>query len=491
MKNNNTICAISTPPGVGGIAVIRVSGENAFEICDKIFISQNGKKLSEIEANSVIFGKIINNHYCAGADLQSVPQHNDKIGTDYKSALATQVIVDEVLATVFRAPNSFTGENTVEISCHGSLYIQQEILQLLLKNGAALAQAGEFTQRAFLNGKMDLSQAEAIADLIASTSAAAHAMAMNQMRGGFSSELKKLREQLVDFVSLIELELDFSDEDVEFADREKLKDLARNIELKISQLANSFQVGNVLKNGIPVALVGETNVGKSTLLNLLLNEEKAIVSDIHGTTRDVIEDIVNIQGITFRFIDTAGIRRTQDVVENLGIERSFQQIEKASIVLWLVDGTSVSEHIEWLTEKILKRAADKKVILVFNKIDKISSEELDILNELFAPFDCETIHISAKKKLNTDELQKALIRAAQIPQNTENSVIVSNVRHFEALKNAQNAIDRVIAGLTRNLSGEFLSQDIRECLHFLGEITGEISTDEILGNIFRKFCIGK
>ena len=250
-------------------------------------------------------------------------------------------------------------------------------------------------------------------------------------------------------------------------------------------------MGNVLKNGIPVALVGETNVGKSTLLNLLLNEEKAIVSDIHGTTRDVIEDIVNIQGITFRFIDTAGIRKTQDTIENLGIERSFQQIEKASIVLWLVDGTSVSEHIEWLTEKILKRAANKKVIFVFNKIDKISSEELDILNELFAPFDCETIQISAKKKLNTHELQKALIRAAQMPQITGDDVIVSNVRHYEALKNAQNAIDRVIAGLNRNLSGEFLSQDIRECLHFLGEITGEISTDEILGNIFSKFCIGK
>jgi len=470
MKTNNTICAISTPAGIGGIAVIRVSGKDAFEICDKIFIAQNGKKLSETEANKAVFGKIVVETHC-NASLQNV--------------------IDEVLATVFRTPHSFTGENTVEISCHGSFYIQQEILQLLLKNGASLAQAGEFTQRAFLNGKMDLSQAEAVADLIASTSESAHTMAMNQMRGGFSAELKTLREQLLDFVSLVELELDFSEEDVEFADRQKLKDLAKNIELKISQLAASFQVGNVLKNGIPVALVGETNVGKSTLLNLLLNEEKAIVSDIHGTTRDVIEDTVNIQGITFRFIDTAGIRKTQDTIENLGIERSFQQIEKASIVLWLVDGTSVSEHIEWLTEKILKRAADKKVILIFNKIDKISPEELDILNELFAPFDCETIHISAKKKLNTSELQKALIRAAQIPQNTENNVIVSNVRHYEALKNAQNAIERVVAGLNRNLSGEFLSQDIRECLHFLGEITGEISTNEILGNIFEKFCIGK
>jgi tRNA modification GTPase len=316
-------------------------------------------------------------------------------------------------------------------------------------------------------------------------------MAINQMRGGFSTELKTLRGQLLDFVSLVELELDFLDVDVEFADRKKLKDSAKNIELKISQLAASFQLGNVLKNGIPVALVGETNVGKSTLLNLLLNEEKAIVSDIHGTTRDVIEDTVNIEGITFRFIDTAGIRKTQDTIENLGIERTFQQIEKASIVLWLVDGTSVSEHIEWLTEKILKRASSKKVIIIFNKIDRISSEELEILNELFAPFDCETIQISAKKKLNTQELQKALIRAAKIPQNTGNNVIVSNVRHYEALKNALTAIQKVNEGLENNISGEFLSQDIRECMHYLGEITGEITTNEVLGNIFAKFCIGK
>ncbi len=460
MLHNDTICAISTPAGVGGIAVIRVSGENAFETCDKIF--KGAEKLAETNANRVIFGKIVNNE-----------------------------TVDEVLATVFRAPHSFTGENTVEISCHGSIFIQQEILKLLLSNGCRLATAGEFTQRAFLNGKMDLSQAEAVADLIASQSASAHRMAMNQMRGGFSTELRNLRTQLLDFVSLIELELDFSEEDVEFADRANLKNLANDIEQKISRLANSFSVGNVLKNGIPVALVGETNVGKSTLLNLLLNEEKAIVSDIHGTTRDVIEDCVNIQGITFRFIDTAGIRKTVDVVENLGIERTYQQIEQASIVLWLIDGTNVSEHIEWLTEKILKRAEGKKVILIFNKIDKLEGEEIEVLEQLFSTCDCEKIKISARQKLNTDILQKALLKAAEISEINQNDVIVSNVRHYEALCNAQNAIARVIAGLNSNLSGDFLSQDIRECMHHLGEITGEISTDEVLGNIFAKFCIGK
>ncbi len=460
MLHNDTICAISTPAGVGGIAVIRVSGENAFEVCDKIF--KGAEKLAETNANRVIFGKIVNNE-----------------------------TVDEVLATVFRAPHSFTGENTVEISCHGSIFIQQEILKLLLSNGCRLATAGEFTQRAFLNGKMDLSQAEAVADLIASQSASAHRMAMNQMRGGFSTELRNLRTQLLDFVSLIELELDFSEEDVEFADRANLKNLANDIEQKISRLANSFSVGNVLKNGIPVALVGETNVGKSTLLNLLLNEEKAIVSDIHGTTRDVIEDCVNIQGITFRFIDTAGIRKTVDVVENLGIERTYQQIEQASIVLWLIDGTNVSEHIEWLTEKILKRAEGKKVILIFNKIDKLEGEEIEVLEQLFSTCDCEKIKISARQKLNTDILQKALLKAAEISEINQNDVIVSNVRHYEALCNAQNSIVRVIAGLNSNLSGDFLSQDIRECMHHLGEITGEISTDEVLGNIFAKFCIGK
>ena len=461
----STIAAISTAPGIGGIAVIRVSGIDALKNCDSIFVPQTKKNsLNTQKAFSISFGRIVTEN---------------------------QEVVDEVLVSVFRAPHSFTGEDVVEISCHGSVFIQQQILQLLLANGCTLAQAGEFTQRAFLNGKMDLSQAEAVADLIASTSVASHKMALNQMRGGFSNELVKLRTQLLDFVSLVELELDFTEEDVEFADRTKLKSLATEIELLISKLADSFKVGNAIKNGIPVALVGETNVGKSTLLNLLLNEEKAIVSDIHGTTRDSIEDSVNIKGITFRFIDTAGIRNTKDKIENMGIERTYQKIEQASIVLWLIDCTQVSEHIEWLTDRIARRAEGKKIILVFNKIDKIAEDEREVLAELFEQFEGERIYISARNKINTDQLLKALVNAAQLPEINPGDVVVNNVRHFEALKNAQTAINRVIDGLDSDISGDFLSQDIRECMHFLGEITGQISNDEILGNIFGKFCIGK
>jgi tRNA modification GTPase len=311
------------------------------------------------------------------------------------------------------------------------------------------------------------------------------------MRGGFSTELMKLRTQLLNFVSLVELELDFNEEDVEFADRNQLKTLATDIEQVIDKLSDSFKVGNALKNGIPVALVGETNVGKSTLLNVLLNEEKAIVSDIHGTTRDVIEDSVIINGVTFRFIDTAGIRDTKDKIESMGIERTYQKIEQASIVLWILDCTQVTEHIEWLTERIAKRSAGKKVILVFNKIDKIAEEERDVLNLLFEQFEGERIYISARERINTEGLKKALIQAAQLPEITSADVVVSNIRHYEALQNAHSAICRVIDGIEIGISGDFLSQDIRECMHFLGEITGQISNDEILGNIFGKFCIGK
>ena len=462
---STTIAAISTAPGIGGIAVIRVSGKDALKNCDSIFVPQTKKNsLTTQKPFSISFGRIVTKSF---------------------------EVVDEVLVSVFKAPHSFTGEDVVEISCHGSVFIQQHILQLLLENGCKLAQPGEFTQRAFLNGKMDLSQAEAVADLIASTSAASHRMALNQMRGGFSNELVKLRTQLLDFVSLVELELDFTEEDVEFADRSKLKKLATEISELITRLSDSFRVGNALKNGIPVALVGETNVGKSTLLNLLLNEEKAIVSDIHGTTRDSIEDSVDINGINFRFIDTAGIRNTKDKVENMGIERTYQKIEQASIVLWLIDCTQVSEHIEWLTDRIAKRAEGKKIILVFNKIDKIAEDEREVLGELFEQFEGERIYISARNKINTDKLQKALVEAAQLPEIHPGDVVVNNVRHFEALQNAQKAINRVITGLDSGISGDFLSQDIRECMHFLGEITGQISNDEILGNIFGKFCIGK
>ena len=462
---STTITAISTAPGIGGIAVIRVSGENALKYSDAIYVPKNKSiPLLQQVSNLVTFGNVV--------DKQ-------------------QVDIDEVLVTVFRAPHSFTGEDTVEISCHGSLFVQQKILQLLLEQGCVLAGPGEFTQRAFMNGKMDLSQAEAVADLIASNSASSHRMAMNQMRGGFSNELLKLRTQLLNFVSLIELELDFNEEDVEFADRSKLRTLATDIEQLIARLADSFRVGNALKNGIPVALVGETNVGKSTLLNVLLNEERAIVSEIHGTTRDVVEDLVNIEGITFRFIDTAGIRDTKDKIESMGIERTYQKIEQASIILWIVDCTQLTEHMEWLTERIAKRAEGKKVILVFNKIDKIAEDEREVLDQLFQQFEGDRIYISAKDRINTEGLQKALVLAAQLPTINPGDVVVNNVRHYEALQNALTAIRRVIDGIDTGITGDFLSQDIRECMHFLGEITGAISNDEILGNIFGKFCIGK
>lgn len=460
-----TIAAISTAPGVGGIAVLRVSGPDAITICTKIFRPVSaGTDLQSLRANMAVLGSI------ADADGE---------------------IIDEVLLTVFRSPRSFTGEDVVEIACHGSVYIQQRILMLLIENGCRLAQAGEFTQRAFLNGKMDLSQAEAVADLIASTSAAAHRMAMTQMRGGFSSELIQLRTQLLNFVSLVELELDFSEEDVEFADRSQLFTLVSTIENMIVRLSESFRVGNALKNGIPVALVGETNVGKSTLLNMLLNEDRAIVSDIHGTTRDVIEDQMVLRGITFRFIDTAGIRDTKDKIESLGIERTYQKIEQSAIVLWVLDCTQLSEHMEWLTEKIEERASGKKVILVFNKIDKITEPEREVVARLFERFDGERVYISAKSRLNTSQLEDALVKAAQLPEINPGDVIVNNIRHFEALQKSLESIQRVSDGLKSGISGDFLSQDIRECMHFLGEITGQISNDEILGNIFSKFCIGK
>jgi tRNA modification GTPase len=463
--NHSTIAAISTAPGVGGIAVIRISGSEAISLCQQLFQPKSKSiRFEEQAANTVIFGSVVDDN---------------------------GETIDDVLVSLFRAPHSFTGEDVVEISCHGSVFIQQQILHLLIEKGCRLAMPGEFTQRAFLNGKMDLAQAEAVADLIASGSAASHRMAMNQMRGGFSNELTNLRTQLLDFVSLVELELDFSEEDVEFADRTRLKELAHEIETHISTLADSFRVGNALKNGIPVALVGETNVGKSTLLNLLLKEEKAIVSDIHGTTRDTIEDIVNVHGISFRFIDTAGIRKTNDTIETIGIERTFKKIEQASIVLWILDCTQLSEHIEWLTEKIQKKAEGKKVIMIFNKIDKITPEEREVLTQLFNQFDCERIFISAKNRINIKELEEALVRASQIPEIHPGDVVVSNIRHYEALRLALLAIQRVITSMESGLSGDFLSQDIRECMFYLGEITGQISNDEILGNIFGKFCIGK
>src|SRR5574344_1983458 len=460
-----TICAISTAPGIGGIAVIRISGELAFTACDAIFKPFTaGVTVSAMAPNTIRFGQIV----------------------------ADNELVDEVLVSVFHAPHSFTGENVVEIACHGSQFIQQEILKLVLAQGCRLAQPGEFTQRAFLNGKMDLSQAEAVADVIASQSRAAHRLAMNQMRGGFSNELLILRDKLLTFTSLVELELDFSDhEDLDFADRSQLNTLADTIEQKIAKLVNSFSVGNAIKNGIPVAIVGETNAGKSTLLNVLLNEERAIVSDIHGTTRDVIEDTVNIKGVLFRFIDTAGLRETTDTIENLGIERTYQAIEKANIVLWIIDTSQIDNQEKWLSEEIMKRVEHTPLILVFNKVDKLSEGERLALEQQFKDNRVPRIFSSAKERWHTDELQELLDNAAKLPELSDQDIMVTNMRHYEALKQAHTAIVRVQDGLNDRISGDFLSQDIRECLHYLGEITGQITTDEVLGNIFSKFCIGK
>lgn len=464
MNDQTVICAIATAPGMGAIAVIRLSGKGCIEICDRIFVSPSSKKLTDARPNTIHFGKIV-----------------DK-----------EELIDEVLISVFRAPHSFTGEDSIEISCHGSVYIQQRILQLLISSGARLAAPGEFTQRAFLNGKMDLSQAEAVADLIASSSAAAHSMALSQMRGGFSDELMKLRMELLHITSLLELELDFSEEDVEFADRSELQGIAVGIDTLISRLCASFSLGNVIKNGIPVAIVGNTNVGKSTLLNALLKEDRAIVSDIEGTTRDVIEDTINLQGITFRFIDTAGIRHTDDRVENMGIERTFSKIEQARVVLFLIDTTKDTEQfLPYYTQVKEHLGPDARLLILLNKTDQIDSADI-ILSQITSLSSGEKIlPIAAKTEYNINHLVDELVSTININALHSGDVIVSNARHYEALTHARLAIERVITGLNSHLSGEFVSQDIRECLHYLGEITGQITTDEVLGNIFKNFCIGK
>lgn len=464
MNTTDMICAISTAPGVGAIAMLRLSGAGCIALTDRIFDTPSGKKLEELAANTVHFGRI-----AEGDDL-----------------------IDEVLVTIYRAPHSFTGEESVEIACHGSMYIQQRLLKLLVDTGARLAAPGEFTQRAFLNGKMDLSQAEAVADLIASTSAASHRMALMQMKGGFSTELMRLRAELLHITSLLELELDFSEEDVEFADRSELSRIAGNIEKLLTRLCSSFSLGNVIKNGVPVAIVGNTNVGKSTLLNALLREDKAIVSDIAGTTRDVIEDTINLNGITFRFIDTAGIRATTDEVENIGIERTFAKIGQASVVLLLTDLSRGSESFEEYYRQVKAHIApEAKLIIILNKTDRV--EDLLTPQETIRLFTSgeEIIPISARTGANLDLLIQELTDTVNLNALNTSDIIVSNVRHYEALNHALIAIRRVAAGLQTGLSGEFVSQDIRECLHYLGEITGEISTDEVLGNVFKNFCIGK
>lgn len=467
--NQDTICAIATAQG-GAIGTIRISGSKAIEIANRIFVpARSGKQLSDQKAYTLTFGRIYD-----GAE-----------------------IVDEVLVSLFRSPHSYTGEDSVEIACHGSSYILQQVMQLLIRNGCRMAQPGEYTQRAFLNGKMDLSQAEAVADLIASSSAATHRLAMSQMRGGFSKELTDLRTKLLNFTSMIELELDFSEEDVEFADREALRQLANGIENVISRLVQSFSVGNAIKNGVPVAIIGETNAGKSTLLNVLLNEEKAIVSDIHGTTRDVIEDTVNIGGVTFRFIDTAGIRETDDTIETLGIERTFQKLDQAEIVIWMLDAVDGTSQISQLSDKILPRCEGKHLLLVFNKADLVIPSEQVLPSPLFPNFPhfpedrVNAIFISAKQRQHTEDLQQLLVNAAHLPTVTQNDVIVTNVRHYEALSHALQAIQRVQEGLAVNISGDFLSQDIRECIFHISDIAGEVTNDMVLQNIFLHFCIGK
>jgi tRNA modification GTPase len=477
MNKEDTICAVSTPHGMGGIAVIRVSGEDAANIVAKCW---KGADISTVESHKAHLGKIVE------------PNGGETL--------------DEVVMTIFRAPHSFTGEDVIEISCHGSMWIQQQIMKTLIDCGCRAATGGEFTRRAFMNGRMDLSQAEAVADLIASSSRASHRIAISQMRGDFSRKLNELREKLLHFVSLMELELDFSEEDVEFANRDEMIKLAEEIQNVIARLTDSFAVGNVIKNGLPVAIVGETNAGKSTLLNYLLHDDKALVSDIHGTTRDVIEDTITIAGTMFRFIDTAGIRETHDKIETMGIERTFRKIDEAQLVLWIIDGPAAisteENSVEKLSMKIFPHCAGKDVIAVVNKVDLMSEEmQQNVKEELSrifkaapnesAPKTGKQIFISAKHQKNLNELEGLLKNAAALPENDENAVIVTNSRHYEALKCAGEAIARTLDGLHAGISGDFVSQDIRECMHYLGEITGEITTDDILGNVFKHFCIGK
>ena len=476
MNQEECICALATPAG-GAIGIIRLSGHDAITLTDKIFQSANGKSLEEAKPYTLHYGEI-----------------KDKDGNT----------IDDVLVSVFKAPHSYTGENSTEISCHGSRYILQQVLHRFTEVGCRQAEPGEYTRRAYLNGKMDLSQAEAVADLIASTNKATHKMALSQLKGHFSNELSLLREKLLKMTSLLELELDFSDhEELEFADRSELQALAEEINHKITTLAHSFETGNALKQGVAVAIVGKTNVGKSTLLNRLLHEEKAIVSDIHGTTRDVIEDTTLIDGITFRFIDTAGIRKTDDVVENIGIERTFQKMEEAKIVIWLLDEQPSASEIE---EMKLKNQG-KKLLVVFNKMDKLGNDKLAFdkfthscgsdssesessegeSNEAESP-----LFISARTGENVSSLEQALVKAADIPEITENDVIITSARHYEALLRAHNSLSRVLESMEMGMSGDIIAEDLKMVLEELGEITGgQISSQETLNNIFKHFCIGK
>ena len=459
MKNLETICAISTPPGVGGIAVVRISGDNAKTLCNNVLKNRAGEgAASFLNPNNAVF--------CYFYDEQQ--------------------LVDEVVATYFAAPHSYTGDDVVEISCHGSMYVQQRILETLLKNGARLAEPGEFTMRAFVNGKMDLAQAEAVADLIDSHSETSHRLAIKQLRGGFSQKLSQLRQQLVNLSALLELELDFSDEDVEFADRTELRKLLDVIENEVKSLADSFVSGNAIKNGVPVAIIGRPNVGKSTLLNALLGDERAIVSDIPGTTRDTVEDTATFGGITFRFIDTAGLRHSNDTVESFGIERSYKAAENALVVLFVVDAAHIDSQTLAKDLEAFQSVVDiagKQLIVIANKSDLASENPL-------LETDFETIHISAKQKLGIDMITDTLSATFRKKVDTD-SVVLTNARHYDAMQKILQSLGTVRDALGNNIPGDLVMVDIRQALYYIGLVTGEVSSDEILGTIFSRFCIGK
>lgn len=470
MIPQETIVALASPSGAGAIAVLRLSGNEAVPIAAQVFQSVSGKSLSKQKTHTIHLGHIVDG----------------------------EKVLDQVLLSIFKNPHSYTGEDVVEISCHGSTYIQQQIIQLLLRKGCRMAQAGEFTLRAFLNGKLDLSQAEAVADLISSDNEASHQIAMQQMRGGFSNEIAKLREELLNFASLIELELDFAEEDVEFADRTQFNELLNRIEFVLKRLIDSFAVGNVIKNGIPVAIVGEPNVGKSTLLNALLNEERAIVSEIAGTTRDTIEDELTIGGIGFRFIDTAGIRETKDIVESIGIKKTFEKIEQAQVILYLVDGlqlTDTRKLEELLTEtgKTQNLYPQKPLLVLINKKDLLSGTIVKTVEEKLSALNSgmHGIFISAKEKQGIEELKNQLLSFVNTGALRNNETIVTNTRHYDSLLKALEEIQKVKFGLQSGLPSDLMAIDIKQALYYFGEITGEVTNDELLGNIFANFCIGK
>ena len=471
---NDTICALATPQG-GAISIVRISGPKAIEYTSHIFTPRKGLPLAERKSHTAVFGDV---------------------------CVTPCELLDEVLVTIMRAPYTYTGEDVVEISCHASTYITQQLMLALFAAGARQADPGEFTMRAFLNGKMDLSRAEAVADLIASSSKASHRLAMNQLKGDFSNELTALRDKLLKLTTLMELELDFSEEDVEFADRTQLMQLCDDIDRVMTRLTDSFAVGNAVKNGVPVAIVGETNAGKSTLLNALLREERAIVSDISGTTRDTIEGMMNIGGTAFRFVDTAGVRETQDIVERIGIERALEQLKKSSIALWLVDPAADYTQMEITAKKILPECKDKKLAILINKSDTVRNEHLAQVMEwgrnLVAEcgedvvWDSDDIWaISARYRSGLDRLEEFLVRSAALPSISSGDVVVTNVRHYEALTRALANIKEVKQGLELGLSGDLVSEHLRAAIHNLSEIVGEVTNDEVLGNIFANFCIGK